>query len=303
MLGFTPAELQARTYKDITHPDDVPASVDSALQLMSGEIDKYSADKRYIRKDGSILWIGLTVALRRDQAGLPQYCIVIVRDITERKEAQEHQRFLMRELSHRTKNQLAVIQAIANQTARNANTVDEFRRNFSQRLQGLATSTDVLVHQNWTGAPLADLVRCQLEPFTASGAKLAAEGPQIPVSAEAAEAIGLALHELATYCAKYGAWSSPTGIVTVSWQLERDGTGAPQLRLSWRERGGPAVTPPSRKGVGQIVVEQMVAQKLGGTVELDFSPAGVSWTLILPATHFGAALKKDRPDMEAALRP
>jgi two-component sensor histidine kinase len=154
---------------------------------------------------------------------------------------------------------------------------------FARRLHGLAASHDLLVHEGWRGAPIGELVRQQLAPFAEAGsARLQLLGPEIVVTTEAAQAIGLALHELATNAIKYGALSMPAGKVTVSWEFEADGIEPGRLRLSWLERGGPPVTIPSRKGFGHIVIERMVADALDGEIAMHFPPQGLSWTLCIP---------------------
>lgn len=279
IVGFSRDELLTRTFQDITHPDDLAPDLEGVSSLISGQRGSYTLDKRYIRKDGSTVWIGLTVALQRDAAGAPNYFISIVRDITRRRAAEEHQQFLLHELAHRSKNQLAIILAMARITSRNAANLEVFGEQFAQRLQGLVISSELLVAQRSAGIALADLVSRQLQAFVPAAARLRCEGPDVALTGDAAEAIGLALHELATNSLKHGAWSSARGIVTMEWRLSEAGG----LRLSWLERGGPEVSPPQRRGFGQEVIDRMVSQKLEGTVELSFAPEGVSWTLWIPA--------------------
>ena len=210
----------------------------------------------------------------------------IVVDITDRKKAEEHVELLMREVSHRSKNLLAVVQAIASQTVRSAGTLSEFEKRFAQRLQGLAASHDLLVKENWRGVPLVDLARQQLALFTEAGsARLMLEGPDVVLAAAASQSIGLALHELATNAIKYGAWSVPTGRVTASWTVEHE-LGMPHhLQLCWVESGGPIVTPPTQSGFGTIVIEQIAANSVNGEVLLEFDPRGLRWTLSMPVDN------------------
>ena len=286
ILGYTLDELRIRRFQDLLHPDDLEAHRADLRKLLSREITSYTTDRRLIRKDGSAVWIGLTAAFQHDASRGPQYGIAVIRDVTARKQAQDHQRFLLDELAHRTKNQLAVIQAMARQTARNAKSLQDFEQQFMQRIQGLAVSINLLVSRNWAGVTLAELVQRHLEPFKPDDARMTCEGPPVTVSAEAAQSIGLALHELATNSVKHGAWSDPNGRVEVSWHLERNGTDTSRLRMNWLERGGPSVRPPTGRGFGQVVIEQMVAQKLDAKVEMSFPPEGMSWTLVIPDTHF-----------------
>jgi two-component sensor histidine kinase len=222
----------------------------------------------------------------RSSEGKAQRLINVVADVTDRKVAEEHVKFLMGEITHRSKNLLSVVQAIASQTARTVDTFEEFQKRFTQRLRGLAASHDLLVLQDWQGASLTDLVRDQLAPFTESGSgPVTTAGPDIMLRPEAAEAIGLALHELATNAVKYGALSVPGGHVTISWGFEDHGTEPRQLLVSWAERGGPLVTPPSRKGFGHTMFERLVTKSLNGSVGIDFAPEGLTWKLSIPITN------------------
>jgi two-component sensor histidine kinase len=188
---------------------------------------------------------------------------------------------LLRESSHRSKNLLAVIQVIASQTARAADTLDQFQRRFGQRLRSMALSHDLLVSEDWKRASLLDLVRLQLEPFAGPGLLLKMEGPGAYFSPDAAQHIGLALHELATNASKYGAWSVPEGEISVNWKVLPGG----DLHLSWRERNGPRVEPPSHKGFGSTLTEDVVAQALDAQVSMDYSPGGLAWTIDVPARY------------------
>ena len=285
IVGHSREELLTKTFQDITHPDDLAADLNHVRQVLSGEINTYTMDKRYIRKDGSIVWTCLTVSLQRRENGEPDYFISVIVNISEQKDAEAHRDLLMHELAHRSKNQLAVVQAIAGQSARHAVSLDAFRKDLTARIQGIAASTDLLVRQGWESVSLRELIWRQLEPFGANDDRLLCDGPDILLTPDAAQAMGLALHELATNCVKYGAWSLIAGAVQVSWALERDGAETPHLRVSWTEHGGPLVSPPARKGFGRVMIEQMVAQKLGGRAEMSFAPQGLSWTLVAPAIH------------------
>jgi len=219
---------------------------------------------------------------------------IVVEDITTRKRDEEHLRFLLRELSHRSKNLLAVIQAMASQTAKSAETVAGFRRSFGERLMGIAASHDLLVNQNWLGASVEQLVRGQLAPFIDDqDPRLTIHGPAVDLKAEAAEALGLALHELATNSLKYGALSDPAGRVEIVWTVHgpadggEGGDGRPEeqrFRMDWIEHATSPVAPPSHKGFGRTVIEHTVETTLRGTVTLDFLPGGLRWCIDAPAS-------------------
>ena len=285
LVGYTEAELLNTTFMDITHPDDVVEDVDKVRQVLAGEIGNYSIDKRYIRKDGSTLWVALTVALQRNLNGEPAYFISVINDISARKSAVDHQQFLMRELSHRSKNLLAIVQSMAGQTAKSSLSMPDFDRRFGQRLQALAYSHDLLVDQNWRGAPLRELIVRQLASFTdASDKRLIITGPDVTLTAVASQSIGLALHELATNAVKYGALSVPAGKLNVSWSVDSFTKSPQRFQLHWAERDGPRVEKPIRTGFGHTVIERMTAMALNGQVRLEFLPEGVHWQLHAPVT-------------------
>ena len=210
----------------------------------------------------------------------------LVSAAAERKRSEDQIRFLMRELSHRAKNQLAVVVAMARRTAEKSEGMADFEKVFSERLMALARSTDLLVNQDWRGVALAELIDAHLVPFAAGNkSRLVVGGPHIELGPDAAQSIGLAFHELATNASKYGALSVPEGVVTIKWRYtdaERRG-----LRVEWSESGGPKVSEPTRTGFGSIVIQRTVAQSLNGEVTHEFRPEGVFWAIELPIEAIG----------------
>ena len=204
--------------------------------------------------------------------------------ISECTQREERLRVIAHELSHRTKNLLAVVQAIAHQTGRRSASLMDFQTQFSQRLDGLSRSIDLLVDDDGRGASIGDLVRSQLEPFgEVDGVRIAATGRVVLLNPEAAQNIGLALHELATNATKYGALSVPEGVVTVNWELGPGDVGPRCFSLIWRERNGPKVMPPTRRGFGHVILQRMTGKMLQGKVNHEFEACGVSWTLEVPS--------------------
>lgn len=194
-----------------------------------------------------------------------------------------HTRYIMRELAHRSKNLLAVVQAIARQTGRAARDVKEFNLQLGERLAALGRSQDLLVQRKWQGVALEDLAAAQLKPFIAEGGqRITMQGPPVLLSSDAAQNIGMALHELATNASKHGAFSVPSGRVEISWEWLPAADGERRLELCWRETGGPEVKPPAHKGFGHTVIEQLAAASLRGTAKLDWQPHGLVWTLEIP---------------------
>ena len=274
-------------YCNAIHPDD--RHVVAQLHRIADELDSFQAEYRVARPDGTVVWLsGWGQVIRRQPDGRAHILVSIMADVTERKSAELHAAFLRREITHRTKNLLAVIQAIARQTAKSAASLGEFQAKFESRLQGLAASHNVLVRETWRGAPLTDLIRQQLASFVDSRSdRVCLVGEEIQVDAQAAQAIGLALHELATNAMKHGAWSTVGGTVTIAWARESAPDGSPRMRITWTEAGGPPVQPPTRQGFGQVVIDQMISASLDADVTIDFAPAGLIWSISVPCHKCG----------------
>jgi PAS domain S-box-containing protein len=233
------------------------------------------------RKDGSLVDVSISGAPLLTGDGNIIGISVIHRDITEQKEQQEQTRFIMRELAHRSKNLLAIILSMASQTARSARSVPDFTTRFTQRLQGLSHSHDLLLQRDWRGVSMLDLAQRQLQHFVdGESTRVALIGPAVMVDPKAAQNIGLALHELATNASKYGALSIPGGRVSLTWSVIDE-----RFRLEWREVGGPDVTPPETRGFGQVVLERLASDALEGHVTLDYAPAGLVWSLDIPSSY------------------
>jgi PAS domain S-box-containing protein len=407
IVGYSADELTTKSFQDITHQDDLAASVARLGLMRDGKIDRYDADKRYLRKDGAIVRGRVTVSCVRKSDGLIDYLVIVVEDITARKQAEEELRkseerfrssvllsplptllyddreqilalsqswlegssysaeelrriedwtaraygersgdvleyirriistkpqaqlaemtirtkdgrqrlwafvcsalgtqsdgrrlflcvaqdvtdrkayedqilFLMHEVNHRAKNMLSLVQAVARQTA--AREPEDFIGRFNERIQALAASQDLLVRNEGHGVDVEDLARAQLAHFAdLVGSRIATRGPKLHLNAAAAQAIGLALHELSTNAGKYGALSTEMGRVDISWGRDND-----IFTMSWIEREGPPVSAPKRHGFGTTVVERMAKKSVEAVVELDYAPSGLSWRLTCPAAN------------------
>jgi PAS domain S-box-containing protein len=282
-------------YWSALHPDD--RYLMQEFHKRADKQDSFTSEYRVVWPDGTTLWLrghGRVVARTTD--GKAHRLVSIVADVTERKAAEDHAQFLMHELSHRSKNLLSVIQSISRRTARTAATMEEFESRFGRRLQGLAASHDSLIRNNWQGASLADLVRQQLVPFVdIQGSRVGLVGPDIVVTAEATQAIGLAIHELATNAIKYGALSVPAGKVKIFWSLDSESR---ELLLKWVEQGGPRVVPPSRKGFGHLVTGEMIERSLSAKVVVEYVKHGLEWSVSIPPTNLLSDTQivgKDKP--------
>jgi PAS domain S-box-containing protein len=206
---------------------------------------------------------------------------VILRDISERMRHEKHTQLLMREINHRAKNMLAVVESIARQTA--AATPNDFIGRFGERIKALSASQDLLVQNEWKGVDITTLAQSQLSHFQELiGTRILLRGPVLLISAAAAQTIGMAVHELCTNAGKYGALSNGEGRVEVAWGLELGGGEGEAFEMSWREEGGPAVTAPVTRGFGSIVIQRLVKESLDAEVDLDFAATGLFWRLHCP---------------------
>ena len=228
----------------------------------------------------AVRWYDFHIEPMRDVSGSLLGLTGAAVDITERKESEAHLRLLMRELTHRSKNLLAVIQAMARQTARHSGSIDKFLERFSARVQALARSHDLLVQESWHGASLKELVRSQLAYYLdREPDQVSIEGPDIRLKPEAAQSLGLALHELAANAAKHGALSRSSGRVEISWQPLTENGG---VELFWRETRGPKVSAPKRRGFGSMVIEHNLTRALDAEVLLDFAAEGLICRVAVP---------------------
>ncbi len=411
IVGYSRDEILGKTFQDITHSDDLEADLDLVGRVIAGEIDSYAIEKRYIRKDGSLLWANLTVGGVRNDAGQIEYFVSVIEDIserrkaghaliesanrteralkagglgaweldlltniargderirlmfgvpnadinqeeflslvhdddrstvqtaltqgadpdgdghfrfeyrirrrtdgverwmnsegqilfdnrrpvravgvtydfTERKRTEQHIALLMREVNHRSKNLLTVVQAVARQTARKSDPAT-FVVQLSERIEGLAASQDLLVKNMWQGVDVAALVEAQLSHFKdLLGSRIVVDGPRAEITPAAAQGIGMALHELATNAAKYGALSNSTGRVTINWQIVAH--DPPEFLMTWTEEGGPPVEAPNHSGFGQMVIGRMVEAAINGRAKIEYRESGLFWTLTGPVEN------------------
>lgn len=283
LFGYRADDIIGKPIQTL-YPEGTQAEYNAIYSsLREGQPTRRDVVRRH--KDGSLVDVNINISPMYGPGGRVSGFSSIVRDISERKEQEEHLRLVMRELSHRSKNLLAVIQAMARQTARSSTDLEEFEKNYSQRLQALSASQDLIVNQNWHGAPLADLLRSILTPFADDvDERIDLEGPSLNVTPTAAQNLALSIHELATNASKYGALSVPAGRVSLTWSILRGDKGEDHVRIRWVERGGPRVKEPRRQGFGHIVIKKMIAQALEADVDLAFAPEGVTWTLLMPTS-------------------
>lgn len=290
ITGYSADELLAGGFQQITHPDDLAEDLGHVEELLSGKAQTFTMEKRYVGKDGAPVWVNLTVALVRNEAGAPDYFISVIEDIGERKQAQDRERLLSREVDHRAKNLLMVVQSIVHLSG--GSDVDQFKQGVVGRIQALARAHSLLAASRWNAVALRSLVQEELEPYATEGCQTTCGGPELNLKPAAAQSLGLVIHELATNAAKYGAFSASHGQVAVQWRLEDD-----RLCVEWRESGGPPVTPPSTSGFGSALIHITIDRQLKGHVDFGWAPEGLRCQLVvdraLTIADQGSTLKSE----------
>lgn len=290
-LGYSQGELQGRSLEalnDLVHPEDHPALEEltqATRRSADGEVRE--AEYRIRHADGRYRWFLLReTPFQRDAEGAIVQVLGTALDITARRQADDHQQMLIRELHHRVKNILATVQAIASATGRSAKTFAEFRDDFSNRLVSLGRTHSLLTNEAWAGADLRDIFTNELQPYLGEGSeRVTIEGPNVTIPRDMAVSVGMAIHELTTNAVKYGALSVPDGRVAVT--IETDGAAVePRLTVIWTERGGPEVKVPDRRGFGSLLLNRLLSSQLGGEVAIDYQPEGV-------VAHLRLVLRQD----------
>ena len=280
VLGWDEGEMLGRTVERIFTPEDVAGGQVEA-EMRSTLETGFAVDERWhLRKGERRFWANGEMTPLRDDAGRVVGFVKVMRDRTEQRRAEEHQRLLIDELNHRVKNTLATVQSLANQTFRNEHVSDETRLAFEGRLFALARGHDVLTRESWEGAELEEIVAEAVAPYRRGDDHFTISGPKVRLTPRTAIALAMALHELATNAAKYGALSVPTGRVSVQWSVTGDEPR--RLTLRWEEVGGPPVVPPSRTGFGTRLVQRSLAAELEGEVRLSYEVRGVTCSVMAP---------------------
>jgi PAS domain S-box-containing protein len=279
--GLKPEQLIGKTDAEIFPPETADKLVAAKRKAMeTGASQELEVDVELYRRERSFYVV--IEPLTDETDGVIGTASVAV-DISERKANEDQLRLLLRELTHRSKNLLAVIHAIARQTASRTRSIDDFLDRFSARLYAIGSSHDLLIADDWQGASLRMLVEQQLEAHAEDfGARIAIEGEDVTLKPEAVHNLGLALHELTANAEKYGSLSGPSGEIRIQWNYCEE---AANLKLVWQERGGPAVSPPKRSGFGRAMIENVVGKALEGDVKLSFPPKGVRCEIVIPAAQ------------------
>ena len=268
VFGYTAEEAIGQPITIVIPHDRWDEERTILTRIRRGErIDHFETVRQ--RKHGSLIVVSLTISPVKNAAGKIVGASKIARDVTEQKRNQEQIATLAREAEHRSKNLLANVQAMVNLSQ--ADAVGDLKKAIEGRIQALANVHSLFVATRWIGAELSTIAEQELAPYSGTGKhRVRIDGLQVLLEPNAAQAIAVTLHELATNAGKYGALSMADGQIELIWSHEADG----RLRLRWSENGGPAVNAPTRKGFGGRIMEQMIGQ-LKGKTRFDWHAQGL----------------------------
>ena len=280
MLGLSPdQQVSGEDVFRAMHADDFPA-MKSAFTRALAQNQDYVGE---FRAAASGQWLlGRGRIFERDAMGKPAVAVGVNIDITETKNAAEKTRLLLRELNHRVKNTLAMLQSLARQTLNRTSDPAEFMEAFSGRLRAISEAHTLLSDREWSGIGLVDLITKQVEPYAVfDPAQIELAGEDMVLPPDHALGLGIALHELATNAAKHGALSVAGGHVRVSWQLE-PGLDESRVVIHWIESGGPRVSPRQVRGLGERLIERSLDKVLSSSVRLSYPETGMEALISMP---------------------
>jgi PAS domain S-box-containing protein len=288
MLGFEREEdALGRNLHDLIHrpaPDSPSHAAQDCPVLKSARNGTHAhvADEHFLRRDGKFFpveyWARPIV-----REGQIQGAVCTFVDATERKQAEARQQLMNREMAHRVKNTLAMVQAIVGQTLRKSRTPQEASQVINQRIAALGHAHTALTRTRWGNASIVEVIDGAIAVHRSEASRIHTTGPKMDLGAKAVLGITMALHELCTNAVKYGALSNDSGTVAIEWSVT-GGAADARFRLSWTERGGPPVSPPENKGFGSRLIAESVGADLKGETKLAFDPSGVTWALDAPLT-------------------
>lgn len=283
VFGYSAEEMVGQSVLKLIPPDRHSEETMILSRIRRGErVDHYETVR--CRKDGELIHVALTISPIRGEGGRIVGASKIARDVSDRYRAEQTQRLLMRELNHRSKNLLAIVEAMIRKTATSTPPAELVKR-VSERLQALSSIQNLLVYGDWHGVDLRALATAQINPY--ADGRMELSGPQVVLVPAAAQALGLAFHELATNALRHGALALPGGSVSVDWGFaEQDGRTL--FQIVWREASGPAIVAPAGTSFGTTILKRATEEALNGVVGIDYDATGLRWTLSAPANEIRA---------------
>ena len=297
IFGVEPGEkeLTLDNVRPLIHPEDL-ARIEKIIRKGASEGNTFQTEVRIVRPDGQTRWCICAAAMTVDTLGNVARASGVTIEITELKEAEARRTLLVREVDHRARNALAIVQSIVRMTK--SKSIDSYVSTVEGRIAALSTAHALLAESRWEGASLNRLVDEELAPYRDGEAeRITIAGPAVFLKPETAQIIALVLHELATNAVKYGALSDAAGKVNLSWQCEQN-----KLSLQWEETGGPPVTPPTIRGYGTKVISASIQQQLSGKATFDWRPQGLTFAMSISVGDAAAPSKKPRRPRSSAVR-
>lgn len=291
--GRVPATGEA--WVERIHPDDRERYLEMRRTL-SRVNGRQAITYRYLRADGGMIWLQEECRAELDGRGRLRRIVGLARDVTARQRVEELQRLLMREFDHRARNMLATIQAMISLTARTQTDIPQFVAAVQSRIRSMARAHELIAGSRWTGARVRDVVRDELAPYVEGRPDAASiVGADEMLTPAATMAVAMAVHELTTNAAKYGALSVAEGRIDIGLVRDPDG----DLLIEWRESGGPRVSPPTHRGFGSLLIGGSIRAEVGGNAEVRYLPEGLSCTITIPAAHIVSTEDSERGDRVA----
>lgn len=283
IFGYSAAEIVGQPMAAMNDPSHQTILPDCLVHFRSGG-ETLHYERPRMRKDGTAVWVSVTESPLRDAGGALLAASSIARDITDRRMAEQHRETLVNELNHRVKNSLAVVQAIASQTLRGSLSLPDARMAFGARLAAFARAHDLIVSSEWSGTDLTSVVHAIIGPHDGETSRFTVSGPFVPLLPQAAVTFSLAMNELCTNAAKYGALSVPEGRVSIIWTLNGPADAA-RFVWTWSESGGPLVAAPAHRGFGSSLIERVLPMELNGIVSVTYAVSGLVCVLEAPMPH------------------
>jgi PAS domain S-box-containing protein len=286
LTGHSREELIGQHFGHATDPSFHDQDLKLFARQVAGELDAYTTDSKFQRKDGSRGWARVTSTALRDASGAFLYAVRVVEDITERREADRRQKLLIDELNHRVKNTLATVQSLAWQSSRPGMPPQVAQERFQERLLALSRTHNLLNETHWEGAFLGTILETELGPYMTAPSRVRIGGPAVHLAPKSAVVLGMAFHELATNAVKYGALSGASGRVQVDWKVDGWGEGA-ILTIEWCELDGPALEAQPSPGFGSRLLRQTITRELAGQLDIRFERQGMRCTIAIPIGSAG----------------
>jgi PAS domain S-box-containing protein len=286
LTGHSREELIGLHFGHATDSESLEKDLDLFRRQVAGELDTYTTDSKFQRRDGSRGWARVTSTAVRDAAGAFLYAVRVIEDITERRQADKRQKLLIDELNHRVKNTLATVQSLAWQAARPGVPPQVAQERFQERLLALSRTHNLLNETHWEGAALKTILETELGPYATAAGRVRIDGPEVHLEARPAVVLGMAVHELTTNAVKHGALAVASGRVQVDWKIDDRG-GEAVLAIDWCELGGPALAAQPSPGFGSRLLRQTITRELAGQLDIRFEREGVCCTIAVPLGSTG----------------